>query len=264
MSFALSKILWMFLSPGNLLVILLGIGLWLGSSSRPSVKNAGGILSLCIFFCFATIAVLPVGTWALTPLENRFAFKPPSHIDGIIVIGGDEQPEISAARGQPVALDSMRRYVRFADMALRYPDAKLVFSGGPGRLVSHSFILDSEVAEQILGDIGVPTDRMTFESKSRNTYENAVFSADIVKPEASQNWLLVTSAFHMPRAMGCFRKAGWNVYAAPTGYFTTGKYRGYTSFNLEEQMLYLSLATHEYAGLVSYWLMGRTNALWPE
>jgi uncharacterized SAM-binding protein YcdF (DUF218 family) len=105
---------------------------------------------------------------------------------------------------------------------------------------------------------------MTFESKSRNTYENAVFSADIVKPEASQNWLLVTSAFHLPRAMGCFRKAGWNVYAAPTGYFTTGKYRGYTSFNLEEQMLYLSLATHEYAGLVSYWLMGRTNALWPE
>ena len=125
-------------------------------------------------------------------------------------------------------------------------------------------ILDSEVARMAMADIGVPTERMIFEKNSRNTYENAIFSADVVRPETSQKWLLVTSAWHMPRAIGCFRKAGWNVYPAPAGYFTTGKYRLHPLFQFEEQLHMLTMAAHEYVGLVAYRLMGRTSALWPE
>jgi uncharacterized SAM-binding protein YcdF (DUF218 family) len=105
---------------------------------------------------------------------------------------------------------------------------------------------------------------LKIEQTSRNTYENAVFSADLLHPDPSQKWLLVTSAWHMPRAMGCFRKAGWNVYAAPTGYFTPGDFSLRFHPDFIEQMSRLTIALHEYVGLAAYYMMGRTSALWPK
>ncbi len=261
MDFILSKVLWTFASPGSLLTLLLGLGLLL--SAFGATAKLGRRLCLFVFVCFASIAVLPVGDWALTPLENRFSFDPPERVDGILILGGDEQTKITAERSFPVALDSMRRYVTFADLARRYPDAKLVFAGGSPLLNPDKTLLDSEVASLLMADIGVPVERVLFEKKSRNTYENAAFAAAIAKPESTQNWLLVTSAWHMTRAMGCFRNAGWNVYAAPTGYFTTGKYELSFLFRFDQQLRVLSLALHEYIGLVAYRLMGRTNSFWP-
>jgi uncharacterized SAM-binding protein YcdF (DUF218 family) len=262
MAFFLSKVLWAFLSPGCLLALMLAGGLALEAASRAAWKKTGRILCVSATFCLAAIAILPVGDWALTPLENRFAFDPPDRVDGIVVLGGDEETEISEGRGQPVALDSMRRYVMLKDMERRYPDAKLVFSGGFAMRHPDGHIPPSDIADLIMTDIGVPTNRMIFEKNSRNTYENAVFSANLVHPNASQKWLLVTSAWHMPRAMGCFRQAGWNVFAAPTGYFTPGTYQ-LVPVRFEKQIRNLTLAAHEYVGLLSYWLMGRTSELWP-
>ncbi|MGB9152887.1 MAG: YdcF family protein [Alphaproteobacteria bacterium] len=263
MAFFLSKFLWVLVSPSGLLMLALTSGALLNFSHRPRLAKTGRGLCLFVALCLIAIALLPVGDWALTPLENRFAFNPPEQVDGIIVIGGDEKTAVTEARGMPTALDSMRRYEMVLDMSRRYPDAKLVFSGGSADVYPHGETLDSEIAREIMNDIGVPTDKMIFEKTSRNTYENAVFSADIVRPEPSQKWLLVTSAWHMTRAMGCFRKAGWNVYAAPTGYFTTGKYTWHTRLGFVEQMYSLTFAMHEYMGLAAYWLMGRTSSLWP-
>ena len=264
MAFALSKLLWDVVSPGSLLTLILIGGLALGFATRPALAKAGRVLCFLAAFCFGTITLLPVGNWAISPLENRFAFVPPDHVDGIIIIGGDEQKEITATRGTPTALDSVRRYVTFAAMARRYPDAKLVFSGGSPFPYPFGGMKDSDIARSIMTDIGVPMDRMTTEKESRNTYENATFSATLVHPDLSQKWLLVTSAWHMPRAIGCFRKAGWNVSAAPAGYFTTGTYPVYASFRFAEQMELLTMAAHEYIGLAAYWAMGRTSTLWPE
>jgi uncharacterized SAM-binding protein YcdF (DUF218 family) len=263
MTFVLSKMLWGFVAPGSLLVFALTVGLVLRTAPSAQWARMGRILSLGACVCLLTIATLPVGEWALMPLENRFAFDPPEQVDGIIIIGGDERTEISEDRGQPTALESLRRYVTTLDLSRRYPDAKLVFSGGAAHPRPYGKILDSDVARVLMTDMGVPTDRMVFEKTSRNTFENAVLSADIVRPEASQKWLLVTSAWHMPRAIGCFRKAGWNVYAAPAGYVTDGQYRFRILFDFDEQLHLLTVAAHEYTGLVAYWLMGRTSALWP-
>ncbi len=262
MSFALSKILWAVVAPGTMLTLLLGVGL-LSMAFRPLAKF-GKRLCFLVFLCFASIAVLPVGNWALAPLENRFAFDPPEHIDGVIVLGGDERTDITAARSYPVALDSMRRFATFGDMAKRYPDAKLVYAGGSGLLNPDKTLLEADVASLIMAQMGIPVERVIFEKESRNTFENAVFSAALVKPETNENWLLVTSAWHMPRAMGCFRQAGWNIYPVPTGYFTTGDYRFSFLFRFDEQIRALSYAKREYIGLIAYWLMGRTDALWPQ
>jgi len=264
MSFVLSKVLWIFLAPANVLLALLGAGLVLETSPRQMWRKTGRFFCFFVVFCFTVIAVFPVGNWAITPLENRFAFNPPAHVDGIVVLGGDEMTQISDKRGQPTAHDSMRRYVWFKNMAQRYPGAKLVFTGGSGLLMPYKGMFEADVARDLMEAIGMPTERVIFEKNSRNTFQNARFTADLVHPAPTENWLLVTSAFHMPRAIGCFRKAGWNVYAAPTGYFTPGTYSFYFPFRFEEQMHLLTIAFHEYVGLIAYRLMGRTTALWPE
>jgi uncharacterized SAM-binding protein YcdF (DUF218 family) len=261
MLFALSKLLFAFIAPGTLLTLMVLVGCALMGSPRRARLGRG--LCLAAGLVLLAIGLLPVGEWALTPLENHTQFDPPAKVDGIVVIGGDEQDSITEARGMPTALDSMRRYVEFMDLAHHYPDAKLVFSGGPPETRSNARVIDSDVARDILTDLGVPQERMTYEKTSRNTWENAVYTADILHPDSGQNWLLVTSAWHMPRALGCFRKAGWTIYPAPTGYFTTGHYRMRFLFRFSEQLHMLTLAEHEYLGLVSYWLLGRTNELWP-
>ena len=257
MSFALSKLFWAVLAPGSLLVFLLLLGCVWGA-------NRGRALAFFVCACFLSLAVLPVGEWALTPLENRFAQALPDSVAGIIVLGGDEQTDITQARGVPTALDSLRRYLVFGALARRYPEARLMFSGGSPYIRPGAPGQDSEIARALLSAIGMSADNIVFETESRNTYENAVFSAALAHPDPAEKWVVVTSAWHMPRAIGCFRKAGWNVVAAPAGYFTTGTYPVFFPFRFDEQLHLLTMAAHEYVGLVSYWLMGRTSALWPD
>ena len=263
MLFVLSKLLWGFAAPGSLMALTLALGLVAASCGRGAWALAGrrAVGAAAVFFLALT--VLPLGEWALTPLENATRFVPPEQVDGLIVIGGDEKTDISQARGMPVALDSMRRHLTFTELARRYPDAKLVFSGGSGLLSPQARMLDAEVARQILAEMGLPVGRLILEKTSRNTYENAVFSADIVRPGPQEKWILVTSAWHMPRALACFRKAGWSVTPAPTGYFTDGTYHAHGLFRFDEQVHMLTLAAHEYVGLLAYRLLGRIDTLWP-
>ena len=197
------------------------------------------------------------------PLENHFEPVLPDHVDGILVLGGDENPLISEGRGQPTVYTSASRYIHMADLAHKYPGARLVFSGGSGLIGSQVKTKDAEVARQVMQIMDMPTDRIIFENQSRNTYENAVMAEKLLRPTPQQNWLLVTSAWHMPRAMGCFRKAGWNIYPQPTDYMTAGKIDTSLHLNLVDHLQKLTIAFHEYSGLLAYWLMGYTDQLWP-
>lgn len=264
MAFALSKILWAVVSPGTLLAVSLAAGLILTTVPCKATQKTGRVLSVFAAFCFLLIALLPVGEWALQPLENRMSLNLPEQVTGIIVLSGDEQAAISEARDTPTALDSLRRYLVFANLARHYPDAKLVYTGGSPFLRPQARLSEAAVARDILNELNVPTDHMIFEKNARNTYENAVFSADIVRPDPSQKWVLVTSPWHMPRAIGCFRKAGWNVFPAPAGYYTIGSAPHHFPYRFDEEMHDLTIAFHEYIGLAAYWLMGKTSALWPE
>lgn len=264
MSFVLSKLLWAIVAPGSLLILLLGAGMLAATVPHEKIRRAGRRLSAAAAGILFLLALLPFGDWAMTPLENRFLTATPDQVDGIILLGGDEQPALSDARGQPVALESLRRYMTFAELSRRYPEAKLVFTGGSPLVNGRTTrMAEADVARQILTEMGVDAARVVFERNSRNTYENAHLSADIVRPDEGQTWLLVTSAFHMPRAIGVFRKAGWHVAAAPAGYYTPGGYEVALWKPFDEQLRILTTAVREYIGLVAYSLMGRTSALWP-
>ncbi len=265
MIFALSKILWMFMAPGNFLVLLLLTGVFLATAAREDLQAIGKRLCFDVAFLFFLIAIFPVGNWMLLPLENRFPPAKPDHVDGIIVIGGDENPELTEARGQPGVRVSADYYLAFAALAHQYPQAKLVFSGGSNRLRQETAdVNEAGVAREAFATLGLPLDRIAFEEKSRNTHENAVDAAALVHPKPGEKWLLVTSAFHMPRAIASFRKAGWDIYAAPADYRTSGQYASELNFNFVQHLADMTMAVHEYYGLIAYRLLGYTNTLWPK
>jgi uncharacterized SAM-binding protein YcdF (DUF218 family) len=262
MTFTLSKLLWVFFTPSNLLVLLLLLGAFLAVAQRDTWRRLGRRLCFGVALIFFLIAALPVGEWVMAPLENRFPATQPDKVDGIILIGGDEKELLTAARGMPIAPMSASDYIQFAALARQYPKAKLVFSGGSG-LVLPTGVMPAEIAQKILLNLGVPLERIVFENQSRTTYENAMNTAALVHPTPQQKWLLVTGAFHMPRTVACFRKAGWNVLAMPDNYMTLGKTPSRLQLSLSRNMLVLDLAAHEYVGLVMYRLLGYTDALWP-
>ena len=205
---------------------------------------------------FILIAVLPLDSWALAPLENRFPRLTtlPNHVDGIIVLGGFADPDANGTAG---LTDAAERLTSFAMLARHYPQARLVFTGtspsGPER------VSEAEAVRNTMGDLGIDPARITLERKSWDTYENAVFSKALIEPKPGETWLLVTSASHMPRSVGVFRKVGWDVIPYPTAYKSGERF--VVTFPLHA--LHLDLAAHEWIGLLDYSLRGRTDALFP-
>ncbi|WP_439573893.1 YdcF family protein [Phreatobacter sp.] len=263
--FTLSKILWWFAAPSNLLaaVIVLGaLGLFTRWSRGGRRLVAAGALGL------AVCAVSPLGTWLARPLENRFplmspAMAPPT---GIIVLGGSVNPHTTEARGGQVTLSGAPgRITEAVALARRYPGARLVFTGGSAALLRSNAIDEAGAAGRLFADLGIAPERVTLERESRNTFENAVLTKQIVQPKPGKRWLLVTSAWHMPRSVGIFRRAGWDVVAYPTDYETRG-----TDRELWQPILpagrgldLVDRMTREWLGLLAYRAGGRTDALFP-
>ncbi|HYC04781.1 MAG TPA: YdcF family protein [Azospirillaceae bacterium] len=262
MSFLLSKLLWGLAAPGNLLLLLLviGLGLLAWGKRRAGWALSGGAAALLV-----VAAVLPVGGWLARPLEQRFAAPDPlpERVDGIIVLGGGVDPLASAESGRPELNAAAERMLALPWLGRRYPEAKLVFSGGSGR------VLDPDLSEARVADltwqwVGMPTDRVIAEDRSRNTWENAVLTREMVRPAEGEVWLLVTSAMHMPRAIGCFRAAGWPpMLPYPVDLRTTRAELGRVGVDLGGGLERLNEAAREWAGLIAYRLMGRTDSLFP-
>lgn len=259
--FILSKLFSTLVQPGNALLLLLCLGLVLIAAGRRRIGLgfAGAAAALLV-----AIAVLPVGTVALAPLEDRFPQPQalPERVNGIIVLGGLFEPDLSAARGTAAINGSVERMLAFAALAERYPEATLVFTGGSGSVFLQEF-KEAAVARDVSARFGLAGRDVIWESGSRNTHENAVLSKALVRPDQAGTWILVTSAWHMPRAVGTFRTVGWPVLAYPTDYSTAGDDRWTMGFDLDDGLTLLTVAVHEWVGLVAYRLLGRTDAIFP-
>ena len=258
MSFYFGKLAFLVIRPSNLL-LLVAIAGALGGRRPWARLCLGAALG---FVLLATL--LPLGSWASTPLENRFvsASIDPATVDGFVVLGGGIEPDISAARGQPSFGDTGERYMALEALARRYPQAQVVFTGGIGALAGAAST-EAAVIRLFLREQGVAPGRVRLEGRARDTHENALFTKELVRPRPGQHWLLVTSAMHMPRAMGCFRAVGWAVEPWPVDYRTTGAYgldlAPYAGSRLDQ----LDAAAYEWMGLVYYRLMGWTGSLFP-
>jgi uncharacterized SAM-binding protein YcdF (DUF218 family) len=162
----------------------------------------------------------------------------------------------------PVADIGIDRVIKAVQLAHRYPQARIIYSGGSANLVG-SDAREADYAFQTFNSLGIPPDRVTIERNSRNTVENAVYSKVLADPKPGERWLLVTSAYHMPRSIGIFRKVGFPVIPVPVGWRTVGlgdRFRFSTFFFGIAQ---LNLAAHEWIGLLAYWIAGKTTKLFP-
>jgi uncharacterized SAM-binding protein YcdF (DUF218 family) len=258
----LSKIGWFLAQPVTLLLILMLLALlMLLLGWRRRAFAALLIASLFLALCaFTTFGYLLIG-----PLEARFTrpAEMPAAVDGIIVLGGGMDADVNNVRGGYELNRSGDRFTEALRLALLYPDARIAISGGTGVLVVGT---DSEAdaGARFFLDFGIPANRLILENEARNTEENAQFLKETVQAAPGETWLLVTSAFHMPRSVGLFRKAGFDVVPWPADYLSTGA-EG-VAIKLDQPAENLSVSTmalREWMGLLVYWLTGRIDAFVP-
>ena len=267
MLFTLSKILWWVLSPLSLiaLVFLAGLaGILAGRAfDRDWPRRWGRRLPAAGAVIFSSIVFLPVDGWLLAPLEERFpqVTTPPQGVDGVIVLGGSVNPYESDRRGTVQVNWAFERVLAMATLAKRYPEAEIVFAGGTASL-STPEVREADQIRSLLDELGLLEARMVFERASRNTWENALYSRDQLAPRKTERWLLVTSAFHMPRAVGVFRALDWPVVAYPVDYQTYPG-GGVPAFDPLGSLERVQLAAKEWIGLVYYRLRGWSYTLFP-
>ena len=263
MFFVLAKILGFFALPSNIFVALGLLGLLLQGTR---FARAGCRLIIAGLTLLALFGWTPLGNILILPLEQRF---PAWHQgggrapDGFVVLGGVFDTLVSQARGEVALTDAAERVTAVVELARTYPNARIVFSGGSGRLLLHG-ALESNLALRMFASLGIPASRVEVDERARDTLENAVFSKAIAAPKPGERWLVVTSAYHMPRSIGAFRRAGFLVEAYPVDWRTRGEADLMRPFDaLADGLKRSDTAMREWIGLVAYWLTGRTSALLP-
>jgi uncharacterized SAM-binding protein YcdF (DUF218 family) len=257
--FEVMKVVEMLAAPLNVVLLALLAAMVLSACGRRKVALR---LVRTATVVLVVLAVPPWEAWLIAPLEDRVPppAQLPQRVDGVIVLGGAIQPDITEMRGQPALNGHAERITTLVRLAHDYPDARLVYSGGSASIVRQD-LKEAPVAQALLQSMGVDVGRVLFEDQSRNTWENAVFTRQLVRPAPDQTWLLVTSAAHMPRSLGAFRAAGWQVVPYPVDYTVagTGSWGGGVGTGARA----VRQGLHEWAGLLYYRLRGWSDSWYP-
>jgi uncharacterized SAM-binding protein YcdF (DUF218 family) len=177
-------------------------------------------------------------------------------VDGIIVLGGAIDTALTFSHAQVQLREKAERITEMVRLSRFYPKAKIVFTGGDGSL-GHSSSAESTIMNTLLKNIGFNTGRIIYEDQSRNTYENYLYSVRLAHPQAGEKWVLVTSAFHLPRASAIFMSNGWGVIPYPAGFITDGKYRIMPNLDVLGNYYKLQVAAKEIVGIIAYTLTER-------
>jgi uncharacterized SAM-binding protein YcdF (DUF218 family) len=262
MFFVLSKILGFFAIPSNLVISVGVLGLFL---LPTRFARAGWSLAFGSLILVATLGLSPIGNALIIPLEQRFPRWDPARgaPAGVVVLGGALSPHVSAARKDVALNEAAERLTATVELARRYPDLRIIFSGGSASLLYDDGV-EAEFAVQVLERLGIPPGRVELEDRSRNTVENAVFSKALARPKAGERWLLLTSAYHLPRAIGVFRNAGFAVEAYPVDWRTAGPADALRPFpTVGDGLRRTDTAVREWVGLAAYWISGKSAELFP-
>jgi uncharacterized SAM-binding protein YcdF (DUF218 family) len=263
MFFYLSKIIWFLVTPSNLLASLVLVGLVLAAWTR--LRKTGFGLAFGALASLFVVGLSPLATWVMHPLETQFPIFEDDRepVDGIVILGGALAPDTTMRLGQADLNEAGERVLIAVELSRIYPQARILLSGGTGRLVSEAYS-EAEATAEVLVALGVPRERLIIEGRSRNTHENAVFSREMAQPAPGERWLLVTSAWHMPRSVGVFRQAGFEVTAYPVDFRTVASRNLVVPFvAVSEGLRRIDVATREWIGLIAYYATGRTDTLLP-
>ena len=255
--FVASKIIGFLLEPLHLTLALIIIGLLLGRY----LPNIGRLFAMLGLLLFVSLGMVPLWQWALQPLENKHPFPDimPRQVAGIIVLGGAvDVGKVADTRPTAPINSAAERLTEAVALSQKYPLAPIIFSGFSGSLRGHKKN-EADLTMQVIGKLIDHEDRIIFEAKSRNTYENAKFTAELIKgPEfrrkyraLSNRFILVTSANHMERSVRAFEAQGLAVIAYPVDYRTPEGQFSWI-YDLEIGSDLARKFVHEHLGLLAY------------
>ncbi|KAB0676669.1 YdcF family protein [Aureimonas leprariae] len=262
MFFVLSKLLWFVVQP----LVALALAVLLGAILAAfGFRTVAALLYGLSALVYVVAMFSPAGLLLVGVLEDRFP-RPslPADVTGIVVLGGSFDTRVAKTRGDAELSEAGDRVMAGMALARRFPNAKVVFTGGVAAVFEDD-VSEAEVAQRAFAALGLEPSRLVLEGRARNTAENAAFTKELVQPKPGETWLLVTSAFHMPRSVGCFRKVGFEVVPYPVDYRTpTGSARWRPAWaDVTRNADKLQLALREYVGLVGYRLSGKIDELFP-
>jgi uncharacterized SAM-binding protein YcdF (DUF218 family) len=213
--FVLSKILDVLLSPLAWAILLVGAGLLL-RERRPRASRGclGGALAVLYLFSIEPVAL---GLWSSLEADPPKSAPREEPYDVVVLLGGLVEEGPTELHGLAMYNENVERLLVTRELLADGRAKKVLLSGGAasGRSVIEARILADELAR-----MGIARDRMVLEEISRNTRENAVEAKRIADREGWQSMVVVTSAFHMRRALGCFRKVGLSPDTLPVDFRT--------------------------------------------
>ncbi|MFH1017721.1 MAG: YdcF family protein [Pseudomonadota bacterium] len=261
LSFVITKLLWFLFRPDNLLVFGLVFAV---IALRTRLHKWGQRVLIIITCVFVALSFLPIGDVLIGTLEDRYPspVSLPENVEGIVILGGAIQADVSADRHVMAFYPEVGRLTGAIPLMRKFPHAKVVFAGGSGALFDQT-LREADFAKRFFSDLGLDTSRIIFDRDSRNTFENAVETIELGQPTGTQPWILVTSAYHMPRSVGTFRKAGLEVIPYPVDYRTVRSRIFRFSPGLFTSADVIRTAVKEWGGLIAYYLMGRTSQFLP-
>ena len=259
MSFYLSKVLWLIINPLNILIFLFFLTILFSLLK----KNKLTYFLLVLFIIFlVSFGIFPVGKYLIYKLEKNYhnSIILPDKVDGILILGGATNPFLSDEFNQINLNGSAERLIESVTLIKKYTNSKIIFAGGSGS-INEPKMDHSRIAKLFFIQIGLDTDKIIFENKSRNTYENILFSKKIVKPKKNEKWILITSASHMNRAIFIGEKIDW-IFTPYAVDFSQSKIIKFTpTIKILKNFNAMHQGSHEWIGLIAYYLMGRTSRI---
>jgi len=240
----------------QILIILLLMIYFIISNNKFIKLYLKVIIISYIFF----ILLMPIGVLMLHSLEKSYIKDEMqiNNIDGILVLSGTENIRLSNEYDQLYLGGSSHRITESLILQKKFPDAKLIFSGGSGNFFNKN--VSDVVANAFYREFSINYEDIIFESKSTNTYENFLYSKKIAKPNKDEKWLLVTSAFHMNRSIGIANKMGWEFIPYPVDFKTSKNFMNeIKNTSVIKNITSFQIATREILGIIVYALMGRTS-----
>ena len=259
MMFYLSKMLWFFFNPFNLIIIFILIGIIF---KLINFKFLSRIFYLFSFFLFFLSAILPTGSYLIYLLEKDFhnSLIIPENLDGILILSGATNPYLTKEFNQVALGGSAERLTESILIIQKIPNAKIIFSGGPAH-IEYPNLKDSDSAKKFYNEMGVDISKIIFEEKSKNTYENILFSKNIAQPKKNENWLVITSAFHLKRVLNVSDKLKWNLIPYATDFKHSKKFNFKLSIHFLSNLLKFQQVSHEWIALIYYYLTGKSDKI---
>ena len=259
MTFLLSKILWIVFNTFNIILFLIVLAFFLKFFRFNFFSKFFYLISVIVFLI---TGILPTGSYLIFQLEKDFYNENifPENIDGILILSGATNPFLTKVHNQVSLNASSERLIESVNLMNKYPKAKVIFSGGSGSL-KHLELTHSSAAKIFYKSLGVDISNIYFENKSRNTYENIIFSKKIAKPNDNEKWIIITSAFHLKRALNIGQKVNWNLIPYATDFYLPKNFEWHLSFSFLNNLLMFQTSSHEWIGLISYYFMGRTSKI---